>query len=63
MYYGMPSFQYTKLFSKNIGVSLSWDNKHNLYFNALVIIQRDLHWDHLANYTGILFNVDCLQLI
>ena len=37
MYYGMPAFQYTKLFWKNIGVSLSWDNKHYFCFNALIL--------------------------
>ena len=37
MYYCMLSFQHTKLFWKIIGVSLSWDNEHYLYFNALVL--------------------------
>ena len=37
MYYCMLFFQHTKLFWKIIGVSLSWDNEHYLYFNALVL--------------------------
>ena len=42
MYYCMLSFQHTKLFWKIIGVSLSWDNEHYLYFNALVLFYNEM---------------------
>ena len=40
MYYCMLSFQYTKLFWKIIGLSLSWDNKHCLYFKWIYEINN-----------------------